>query len=228
MVDDRLEPRRAPGDATDQLGAPSLDAHRVEGVVGESGEGRRARRQPQLATAWTRGAGCGLAVRRHQPTPRPVRLVAGHLLLEDGRDQRLEDRLGPRQAARPRKRRASSMTSRWWSPTRNGPSSRPSDARKLVEGQLGAGSPRLGVQSVRCLRDRQGDRSIGGPGRPQGATARQLDGRVTSPAGERRGASGRGRTGRRAGRSGSAPRQSVTPLRCARALVRTGDDAERW
>ena len=157
--------QRRPGrDAPDELGAAPFDAERVEGVVGERRERRRRRRQPQAGTSG--GPGRRLAVARgSRPTPRPARLLAGHLLLEDRRDERLEDGARPRDADAREPAREVGDHGGWPVATATRLAVEAEQRRDVGERALRAGAPGLGRDRVAGV-----DRARPWPGRPASAS----------------------------------------------------------
>ena len=77
------------GDRPDEVGPTTLDPERVVRPVGQRRERRRRGQHPQAELRWTRRR---LAVPPDQAVPGAMGLGAGHLLFEDRRDKRWEDR----------------------------------------------------------------------------------------------------------------------------------------
>ena len=81
----RLDSRRVPCHDTQEIRAAAFDAHGVEAEVGQLRDGRRSWLKPEA-----RRARCALAVPVDERTKRLPCFHAGHLLLEDRRDERVE------------------------------------------------------------------------------------------------------------------------------------------
>ena len=131
----RIQPRGPRRCAADDLGAPPLDAERVEGVIRQAGQRGRSRREVQIA-----GSGGGLAVVAQQRRIRPERLGAGHLLLEDRWQQRVEHPAGLRQA-QPGVLALETAEDRVNGGECLGPILLADEERRSVEGVLGARTP---------------------------------------------------------------------------------------
>ena len=179
---DGLEPVGTHGDPPDELGPTPLDPERVVGVVGERGKGASGRRQPEPEGRRSR---CWFAVPGDEAAPRPPRLVAGDLLLEDRRHERLEDGSAPRRAhgAEPPVQLADEGMV---IADRGGLPLEPEQRRHACQRAFRAGPPGLRTDAVTLLDEREGGRTVGGPGGSPGLAATQSQGRISGSAAQRR------------------------------------------
>ena len=158
------------------------------GVVGESGERRRGRRQAQ-----GRSAGSGrrrvLAVGPHEALPRATRLLAGHLLFEDRREECVQDGRGPCDAD------PGESSGQTGDPPvidvveRSEPQVRSPDAEQARNSRhalVGTRPEPLDLEDVGSYStDRDRDRSAGHPGRPPRPVGAHPDGPIAVAADER-------------------------------------------
>ena len=178
-VREALHPRCPGGQRADQLGSALLDAERVVGVVRQGRQPLGLWRQSQAGPVRARGV---LAVRPDEALPGASRFIAGDLLLEDGRDERIEDGAAPGDAD-PR------MRSRERIDQATGP------ARDVG----GRRAPRRRSDQIRdsfeCLRRRRGPRLRPGSARAASGRRPSLDrppsGPSTTPVGDAAGWSDR-------------------------------------
>ena len=213
-VDGRLEPVGQGADPAERLGPPPLEPERVVGVVGERGQplGRRLEPQPERSRR-------RLAVGPDERPVDPACLLAGDLLLEDRRDERLDD---PVRARDPdpgeapgeldddpvrgleRKERGRVVVE-------------PAQVGGAVDRPAGTRTPGADDELASCVDDLHRGRAIRCPGRPSGAAGLQAGSSGRRGRGGAATASGRARRapgrGRRVSRSGAPPGVASAPTR---------------
>ena len=171
-----VDPRRPRAHGPDHLRPSTLDAERVERVVGERGDafGIGGQRQAERT-------GSGLGERGHETAVRAPSLVAGDLLFEDHRDQALGDQTGARDPQarvsapevphQPRRGVEPGVVVLGAAPG-GGPVEHPGRARP----------PRLGLDPARDLGEPDRHRSVGRPRRPFGDAPRGPHRRIPASA----------------------------------------------
>ncbi len=163
------------------VGAALLDAERVVGVVGERGQGRRRRWEPKPEG---RRAGRRLAVLRDEHAPRPAGRVAGHLLLEDRRNERLEHcaRAGQPDAGEPA---GEVVDEAVVVADRRLLAIEPEERGHVRQGAISPGSPCLGPDLAADMGQRDRGRTVRRAGRPPSPPGRQPEGRIAVSATKR-------------------------------------------
>ena len=181
QVDGRLEPGGPGRDPSDDLGPPAFDAERVVPVVGERGQPFGRRRQPQVERVRARRR---FAEGPDQATEGSPCLLAGHLLLEDPRNERLEDRTTPPDAHAPEA--AVELGDHGMQrPEAGAVVVEPDQPRNGGEGTVGAGSPRLGEHGVALDLERDRGGTVRGARRAPAAAVRETHRRVAVSAPQR-------------------------------------------